>query len=297
MVAKAYAKINWTLDITGIRPDGYHLLDMLMQPVSLYDLITVTPDDDIHISCSGLPQPTDETNLASRAAKLMRSEAGILNGASIHLHKQLPSRAGMGGGSADAAAVLIALNSLWSLGWPLSRLEALGLRLGADVPFCVHGGLARVRGIGEDITPMQCDTVFELVILRPDAGLDTGNVFKAWREVCRRPDTQEAYRAIRTGDLQLLARSAVNVLQPAAEEMCPDIGAYLSALKSSGAIHTLMTGSGSAVYGVFANADAADKAYRLLLPAYDTVLRCKTQTASVEIVNTDAPATTGSDKA
>ena len=281
MVVKAYAKINWTLDITGCRPDGYHLLDMLMQPVSVHDVISIARSASISLTGSGLPQPLDESNLALRAARLLQAEAGTARGAAIHVDKRIPSRAGMGGGSADAATVLVALDSFWGLGWPLSRLEALGLRLGADVPFCIRGGLARVRGIGEVLSSLPCRTMYELVILRPDTGLGTREVFQAWREPCRRPDTENAYRAIESGNLPLLSQSAANVLQPVAESMCPDIRACVSSLTGAGAALARMTGSGSAVYGVFGGADAADRAYSSLREKYNTVLRCRTQLTGV----------------
>ena len=148
MLIRANAKINWTLDTVGVRADGYHLLDMLMQSISLHDTLTLEPAEDVTFSADGATRvPQDEGNLALRAALALRRHAGTAQGAMIHLHKRIPSGAGLGGGSADAAAVLHGLNALWELNLPMETLRQIGLTLGADVPFCLMGGLAHVRGI------------------------------------------------------------------------------------------------------------------------------------------------------
>ena len=155
MLIRANAKINWTLDIVGVRADGYHLLDMLMQSISLHDTLTLEPAEDVTFSADGATRvPQDESNLALRAALALRRHTGTERGATIHLHKRIPSGAGLGGGSADAAAVLHGLNALWELNLPMETLRQIGLTLGADVPFCLMGGLAHVRGIGEVIEPL-----------------------------------------------------------------------------------------------------------------------------------------------
>ena len=157
MLLKAFAKINWSLDITGIRPDGYHLMDMVMQPVSLADEIGLFPSPDISLFTDGNPPSrADHTNLAWRAADLLRNTCGVKEGVRITLHKNIPMGAGLGGGSADAAAVLYGLNRMWRLGLSCRNLEELGLSLGADVPFCLRGGLVRTRGIGELLEDRAC---------------------------------------------------------------------------------------------------------------------------------------------
>jgi len=137
MRVKARAKINWTLDILGQREDGYHLMDMLMQSVSLADTITLTPASEVTITTGGYPKlPANERNLAYRAAIALQNATGCRKGAAIHVEKRIPVGAGMGGGSADAAGVLAGLNRLWGTGLNQQELEAIGLTLGADVPFC-----------------------------------------------------------------------------------------------------------------------------------------------------------------
>ena len=153
----ARAKINWSLDITGRREDGYHLMDMLMQPVTLHDIVTIEKAEEVTLTTSGsLLLPPSEDHLALRAARALQKHTGCSLGASIHVEKHIPVGAGMGGGSADAAAVLHGLNALWQLNLTQQELEAIGLTLGADVPFCLRGGLTRTTGIGEIMQPLPC---------------------------------------------------------------------------------------------------------------------------------------------
>nr|HML48352.1 4-(cytidine 5'-diphospho)-2-C-methyl-D-erythritol kinase [Clostridia bacterium] len=145
MRIKARAKINWTLDIVGKREDGYHLLDSLIQSVELYDTLTIRPADTLEFVLEGYARvPDDDNNLALRAARLLIETAQVKAGANLSLKKRIPVGAGMGGGSADAAAVLMGLNRFWRLNLPEEQLRALGLAIGADVPFCMSGGLQRM---------------------------------------------------------------------------------------------------------------------------------------------------------
>lgn len=273
MLIRANAKINWTLDTVGVRADGYHLLDMLMQSISLHDTLTLEPAEDITFSAGGATRvPQDESNLALRAALALRGYTGTERGAAIHLHKRIPSGAGLGGGSADAAAVLHGLNALWELNLPLETLLQLGLTLGADVPFCLTGGLARVQGIGEVIAPLPCGSrVYHLVIVQPCRGLSTPQVFRALDGMdisASRPNTPQALSALTGGNLALLADSLGNTLQPVAISMRPQIRQAITTLREHGARAAQMTGSGSAVFGVFATAAAARTAFAALSRRY-----------------------------
>ena len=286
MRVEARAKINWTLDITGQRADGYHLMDMLMQPVTLSDTVTLEMTDDVTLTTGGTPLiPADEKNLAYRAAMALKAATGYPGGAAIHVEKRIPAGAGMGGGSADAAAVLVGLNQLWGLGLHQEALERVGLTLGADVPFCLRGGLCRVTGIGETMRALPCARDYELVVIQPCEGLSTGAVFRAYHEQARvkRPDTESAAKALAGGDMALLMRSLHNVLQPVSEAMRPPIGEAVRALEHEGAAKALMTGSGSAVFGVFADAARADAAYQRLCEQYSGIWRCRTCRESVGI--------------
>ena len=263
----ARAKINWTLDIVGKREDGYHLMDMLMQPVELADELDLAAADELTLSVDGYPRvKAGPENLALRAAQALREQTGYRGGASIRLHKRIPVGAGLGGGSADAAGVLAGLNRLWETGLTQQELETLGLQLGADVPFCLRGGLQRAQGVGEALTPMACGGMYWLVILQPCPGLSTREVFGRFRLDARenRPDTRAAAAALAAGDWRALCRSLGNVLQEGSAEMRPEIGEGIAALREQGAAGAWMTGSGSAVFGLFTRAQTAREAQEKL---------------------------------
>ena len=279
MRIQARAKINWTLDITGQREDGYHLMDMLMQPVTLHDIVTIEPAEAITLTTSGTPLlPPDESHLALRAARALQRRTGCPLGAAIHVEKHIPVGAGMGGGSADAAALLAWLNRLWNLNLNQAELEQVGLTLGADVPFCLRGGLTRTTGIGERMEPLPCGRDWHLVVIQPCEGLSTGAVFRAWHHQAEvsRPATGDAARALAEGDLPLLARSLDNVLQPVSQQMRPEIAQAVDALKALGASAALMTGSGSAVFGVFTREEDAQAAYDDLHSRWERAWLCHT---------------------
>jgi len=286
MRIEARAKINWTLDITGQRADGYHLMDMLMQPVTLHDIITIEPAETLVLTCGGEPYlPPDEKHLALRAARALQSAAGCTLGAHIHVEKRIPSGAGMGGGSADAAAVLHGLNVLWGLKLSQTELEEIGRTLGADVPFCLRGGLTRTTGIGEKMQPLPCKRGWPLCVIQPCEGLSTGAVFKAYhsQEKPASPDNDAAALALAEGKLPTLAEVLRNVLQPVSEAFRPEIAEAVEALKACGAACALMTGSGSAVFGVFAEEEAARAATEALRTRWPKCWQCETCEESVVI--------------
>lgn len=287
MRIKARAKINWTLDIVGQREDGYHLMDMLMQPVTLADTITLTPAAELSLTTGGFPLlPANERNLAYRAALALQEATGCRKGAAIHVEKRIPVGAGMGGGSADAASVLAGLNQLWQTGLDQAELERIGLTLGADVPFCLRGGLTRTTGIGEAMQPLPCGRFYDLVVVQPCRGLSTGAVFTAYheKENIPRPATDDAACALNTGDSALLAESLGNVLQAVSQDMRPAIGEAIETLKQCGAMTALMTGSGSAVFGVFADEEHARAVARELRPRWRSTFYCRTCQESIVIL-------------
>lgn len=280
----AYAKINWSLDIVGVREDGYHIMDMLMEPVSVADEISLKKADGLHLSVSGYPPvKADQSNLAYRAADALRKAAGVSYGASIHVHKAIPVGAGMGGGSSDAAAVLMGLNRLWGIGLPDPELEKIGLGLGADVPFFIRGGLTRTGGIGELLESRECYCQYRMIIIQPCPGLSTAQVFSLWKDGpdVVHPRTDDALHALETGDLRQLCCSIGNVLRPVAGCLRPSIDRSCADLMEQGASVAEMTGSGSAVFGVFSSPAAAQKAYNALRPRYRTIFLCHTQHDSV----------------
>lgn len=262
----ARGKINWTLDILGRRKDGYHLMDMLMSSVELADLLTVEPADELTLTMIGKEDLNVSDNLVLRAARSLQNAVDCKAGASLTLSKRLPVGAGMGGGSADAAAALIGLNRLWNANCDAETLASVGLSVGADVPFLLTGGFARVGGIGESIRSLPAPASVPLVILQPAKPLSTPDVFSAYDRLTsvRHPNTDQAQSALTAGNLAAVAASAGNVLQQAVESGQPQIEEALAALEACGAAYATMTGSGSAVFGAFENENEAKAAFRLL---------------------------------
>lgn len=290
MHIQARAKINWTLDIVGQRPDGYHLMDMLMQPVTLHDDILLTPAADITLTTGGSPLlVADDKHLAYCAALAFKRHTGYPGGAAIHVEKHIPVGAGMGGGSADAAGVLLGLNRLWGVNLPQAELETIGLTLGADVPFCLRGGLTRTTGIGETMQPLPCGRCWPLVVVQPCEGLSTKEIFAAYHAgaAVNRPDNDAAALALATGDGTALQSAIANVMEPVSALRRPDIGQAITALTAHGAFAARMTGSGSAVFGAFAEETAADAAFVALRPRWTRTYRCSTCMESVVIQDAD----------
>jgi 4-diphosphocytidyl-2-C-methyl-D-erythritol kinase len=263
---KARAKINWSLDILSKQKDGYHTMDMLMNSVELADELTFEEADTLTLTVIGNDALTSADNLVYKAATALALETGCTRGAAITLAKRVPVGAGMGGGSADAAAALLGLNRLWGTALSQERLLAIGLTLGADVPFALMGGLARVCGIGEKITPLFPPPSWPLVIVQPCQALWTREVFAAYDALpaVLHPHTGAAQAALLAGDLYTFAANAGNVLQQVVEGVRPQIPEAVAALEACGAGYASMTGSGSAVYGVFALEADAQAAYQLL---------------------------------
>lgn len=265
MLILAPAKLNLTLDIVGRRPDGYHLMKMVMQTVNLFDHIELERSEGFRFTCSAgiSAAPPDDRNLAVRAAKAFCVRAGIpMEGLSISLEKAIPSGAGMGGGSADAAGVLFGLNKLFGIGLTLSELCEIGETVGADVPFCLTGGTALVEGIGERITPLSPFPDCWFVTAKPDFSINTKEAFDWFDrgEPVRHPDAEGMCAAIRRGDLSGAAHFLGNAFTPIAQ--AAENGAALTNLcrlmREDGAIGAEMTGSGSAVFGVFTTPAQAD---------------------------------------
>lgn len=267
MELNAYAKINLSLDIVGRREDGYHTVDMVMQSVSLCDRVRVTLNDcgEIHLTCSKPHIPLDGRNTAYKAAQLFLDTTGLPFGAEIHIEKHIPDQAGLGGGSADAAAVLRAMNRLCTevLGEePLNTAELLylGMRIGADVPFCVQNGTRRCGGIGEIMVPLAPMEPCTLVIAKPELCVSTP---EAYRLVDQAPDSGVRYtynvmRALERRDLSAVAQGLGNRFEDAMQH--PQVLKLKQCMLRNGALNAMMTGSGSAVFGIFDDEAAANRA-------------------------------------
>lgn len=259
---KARAKINLGLDITGRRDDGYHELRMIMQTIGLADDVTVRTADEpgIRLVLPGAARylPEDpQKNLAWRAAKLLADEFG-LGGMEIELVKHIPVAAGLAGGSTDAAAVLRGVNALFGLGLAAEELMERGVKLGADVPYCVAGGTALAEGIGERLTPLDPAPGGFVVLAKPSFGVSTVWAYGRYDEIAAEretahPDIDGICGAIAAGDRARMCALMGNVLEPVAEEKHPQIGEIRACMQAHGAEGAMMSGSGPSVFGIFAN--------------------------------------------
>ncbi|MDO5325991.1 MAG: 4-(cytidine 5'-diphospho)-2-C-methyl-D-erythritol kinase [Clostridia bacterium] len=270
MEIQARAKINWTLNVVGKRPDGYHLLDMLMQPLALHDTLIIEPSDVFSLRVHGADSlSARDDNLILRAAKALQKAANVSQEAEITLFKRIPMGAGLGGGSADAAAALKGLNALWGLDLDLDILCKIGVELGADVPFCLHDAPRRAQGIGEILTPIKSG-VFSLILLQPCAALSTKEVFSAYHAspAIVPADNDQAALALASGNLFGLRQWAGNALESASIPLRPEIRKAKDALYASGAAFAQMTGSGSVVFGAYENPSSAQKAFDELKAHY-----------------------------
>ena len=251
----APAKINLTLEVLGKRDDGYHELRSIMHSVSVYDRITVEPNgtENISVFCS---VPLPERNTARTAAELFRAHTGC-SGVDIRIEKAIPSEAGMGGASADAAGVLRCMEQLFGR-LPEVELYSIGKKVGADVPFCLLGGCALAEGIGEKLTKLE-RFEYPLLLVRGKAGISTGKLFSFIDE---KPLSSDARINRADGFLADTAHPKLhNDLFPAAVSFAPEIEEYRQRLLSLGALDAMMTGSGSAVYGIFSDTESAKRAY------------------------------------
>lgn len=258
---KAYAKINLTLDITGRREDGYHEIETVMHTISLCDTVTVKPVRKPGITlCCNLPYvPCDERNIAYKAAAAFFEQTGRRADILIDLRKRIPVGAGMAGGSTDAAAVLRLLNQ--ACGTPLGdkALAGLAVTLGADVPFCLGIGCRLAKGIGERLTRAPSLPPCSIVVAKPKFSISTKGLYEKIDSMPLhgRPDTQAMLDALAHKDLPAVCGNLGNVMEAAAVQDRPMIAQLRQALLDSGAMGARMTGSGSAVYGIFADDEAA----------------------------------------
>lgn len=254
---KAAAKLNFSLDILGIRPDGYHEMDMVMQTIDLFDDVELSKAGTISVFSDGSPDGPE--NLAWKAAEAFFRAAKRSGGARIRLTKRIPAQAGMAGGSADAAAVLIGLNALYDARLSPEALRDAGLSVGADVPYCLIGGTARVRGIGEIVEPMPPFLSGYLVVAKPAIGISTAEAFRRFdqAENLRHPDIAALLSVMEKGQLDALSLFMENVLEQS--EQNETVETLRQELFKNGALAARMTGSGSAVFGLFSEKEAASR--------------------------------------
>ena len=264
MELKATAKINLGLDVVRKREDGYHDVRMVMQMTGMYDKIILEPtrgEPGIVLRTNLSYIPTNENNLAYRAAKILMDEFEVTDGLSINLHKFIPVAAGLAGGSTDAAAVLKGVNSIFHLGLSHEQLCERGARLGADIPYCLLGGTALAEGIGEKLTPLPDMPNCSILLAKPRISVSTKEVYGALRadKIENHPDIDGMIDAIREGNLRGVTDRLANVLEDVTAPSRPIIGELEREMMKAGALSSIMSGSGPTVFGIFDDESGARK--------------------------------------
>lgn len=262
IVERACAKINLTLSVGNKRPDGYHNISSVMQTVTLCDTITLTKAPDITLECNKKLLPKGEANIAFRAAQLFFTKTGIDGGVDIKLKKYIPVAAGLGGGSADAAAVLRGLDRLYETALDTKKLCEIGKEIGADVPFCIVGGTALAEGIGEQLTHLQNNTQMNIVVAIGGEGVSTKYMYDMLDESGERLniDNKAMIEALQNGDTAKAVTLLANDFEGVCMSVRPAVAQLKQALIDEGAIGALMSGSGSSVFGWFADRKTATQA-------------------------------------
>lgn len=268
VMLKAYAKINLGLDVTGRRPNGYHDVKMVMQTIALYDEVTVSKLNcgGISIKTNSQEIPIDENNIAYKAVKLVREKFKIKQGVQIYINKNIPVAAGMAGGSADCAAVLKGMNEIFELGLRENELMKMGVRLGADVPYCIMGGTALSEGIGEILTPLPDISECFILVGKPDISVSTKFVYENLKvNELSHPDIDGIVDSINKRNLSGVIERMENVLETVTINEYPVIREIKEKMENVGAAKALMSGSGPTVFGVFREKQTAEKAYNQIV--------------------------------
>lgn len=261
---KAYGKINIGLDVIRKREDGYHDLDMIMQTVGVYDDVIISREDgtqtyEIEVSTDTDILPNDKGNLAFMAAKVLMEAYDIKAKVKIHINKRIPIAGGMAGGSADCATVLRGVNQLFQLELTDEQLQEYGVKLGADVPYCIVGGTKRAQGIGEILTDLPTPPKCYVIIAKPDAFVSTKFVYSHIRpaQIENHPDIDGIIESIKAGDLYGMCEKIANVMEDVTIPEYPIIQKVKDILKSNGAVNALMSGSGPTVFGIYDDEEKA----------------------------------------
>lgn len=265
---KAYGKINLGLDVIRKRPDGYHDLDMIMQMVDVYDDIVITKNKTgkIEVKTDTAVLSNGKDNLAYMAAKMLMDEFKIKDGVNIYINKRIPIAGGMAGGSSDCATTLMGINQLFELGLSKEELMERGVKLGADVPYCVLGGTAIARGIGEVLTPLPASADCHVIIAKPPVSVSTAYVYGHIKplKITKRPDIEAMAQSIKDGDLKKMASLIYNVMEDVTVGEYPIISEIKQVMLDNGALNSIMSGSGPTVFGLFDDKEKAQQCVKTL---------------------------------
>ena len=279
MKIRAYAKVNISLDVVGKREDGYHLLRMIMQNIDLYDEIIVEKQSrDITIECNKNYVPTDSRNLAYKAAVAFKERYNISEGLKIKIFKNIPVSAGLAGGSTDAAAVLKLMNKIFEVNAPKEELMELGLKLGADIPYCIQGGTALCEGVGEIITPLKSFKDKIIVLVKPSFGVSTKEVYKNFdiEKVKKHPETEALIKAMAEDDLRYVAYNMRNLLENVTLKKHKVLISLKEEMNKYGGINSMMSGSGPTVFAFFDDMLKAQKCFEKMKEKYNEVFLTRT---------------------
>ena len=285
---KSRAKINLSIDVLGKREDGYHIVEMIMQTIDLYDNLKIVEiqEDIIKIKSDSTDIPLNQDNIVYKAADILKKRFDIKRGIEISIQKNIPVAAGMAGGSSNAAAVLVGLNKLWDLGLSEDDLKEIGLQLGADVPFCITGGSALAQGIGEELTNIDgLDENVNILVCKPDIFVSTKEVYKSldMNKVQRRPENQKLMDSLKNKDVNFVANNMINVLEEVTTLKHKEIKQIENIMIKNKALGSMMSGSGPTVFGLFDNKEYAKKDKEELLLNYKQVYLVSSSNKGVEI--------------
>ena len=285
---KSRAKINLSIDVLGKRKDGYHLVEMIMQTIDLFDKIKIfsLKEDTIIIESNSLDIPLDSTNIVYKAADLIKKQYNIKEGVKIIIEKNIPIAAGMAGGSSNAAAVLVGLNQLWQLKLSENKLKELGLKLGADVPFCIGGQTALAENIGEKLTKIDglSENIF-ILVCKPELFVSTKEIYEEIdsKIIEKRPNNKLLIQLLKENKIQQIADNMYNVLEEVTRERYPVIEEIEKIMMENDALGSMMSGSGPTVFGLYRNREDAENCKNKLLKKFSQVYIVKSHNKGVEI--------------
>lgn len=285
---KSRAKINLSIDVLGKREDGYHLVEMIMQTIDLFDKIKIfsLKEDTIIIESNSLDIPLDSTNIVYKAADLIKKQYNIKEGVKIIIEKNIPIAAGMAGGSSNAAAVLVGLNQLWQLKLSENKLKELGLKLGADVPFCIGGQTALAENIGEKLTKIDglSENIF-ILVCKPELFVSTKEIYEDIdsKIIKKRPNNKLLIQLLKENKIQQIADNMYNVLEEVTRERYPVIEEIEKIMMENDALGSMMSGSGPTVFGLYRNREDAENCKNKLLKKFSQVYIVKSHNKGVEI--------------
>lgn len=289
MKLKTRAKINLSIDIVGKREDGYHLVEMIMQSIDLYDILYIKEIDcdKIIIKTDSVEIPVDESNIVYKAVKLIKKTYNINKGVEVYIEKNIPVAGGLAGGSTNCAGVLVGLNKMWNLNLRKDKLKEIGLKLGADVPFCIEGGTKLATNIGEKLKdlPSLEDNVY-ILVCKPDLFVSTKDVYSNIdiNNLENRPNNKYLIECLKNKDTINLSRNMKNVLENVTTKMYKEINEIKNII-STNSLGTIMSGSGPTVFGIYDSEENILSAKNELLKKYNQVYITKSSLKGVEIID------------